>query len=80
MIDPDNPVYNTLVFYFIFVFTLLIVKPKFMYCDKNKKFKQFGFGDNQTMLSFPVMCITSGILFYMLFLWISVVSNFIKEK
>ena len=73
IINPYNPVTNALIFYVIFVLILLIVKPKFLYSDKNKKFKQFGCRKDQTLLSFPVIAIIAGIFFYMIFSSLEVV-------
>lgn len=70
-IDPETPVYNTIVFYIMIVISLLIIRPKFMYDEENKIFKSFGNNENQTLLSFPLVSIGSGILLYLLFLVIS---------
>ena len=39
IINPDNPVYNTVIFYILINSILLLAKPNFMYCNKVNKFK-----------------------------------------
>lgn len=80
LIDPANPLYNTIVFYIIIVVVLLISKPEFMYCDKTKRFKTFGIGKNQSILSFPVMCFASVILLYFIFLSIDILNNCLETR
>ena len=80
VLDPDTPIYNTIIFYILIVCTLLIIRPKFMYCRKSKRFKSFGFGKNQTLLAFPFISISSGIILYMIFLWISILYSFLNKK
>lgn len=71
MLKPNNPVYNTLIIYIIVISVLLIVRPEAMYNRQNGKFKTFGFGEGQSMLSFPTVAIGSGVMLYGLFLLIS---------
>jgi Ca2+/H+ antiporter len=79
IIDPKNPVFNAIVFYILIICIILIIKPKFMYCYKTKKFKPFGFGDKQTFMSFSVITVGTGILLYMLFLWIEIIFDYLNE-
>jgi uncharacterized membrane protein len=65
--NPYTPVYNAIVFYILIIIIILITKPRFLYSHKDKKFKQFGCKPNQTLLSFPVVCILMGIILYMSF-------------
>lgn len=80
IIDPSTPVYNTIIFYILIVCIILITKPNFMYCYKSKKFKSFGLNDNQTMLSFPIVAIGSGIILYMIFLMVQIMCKYLDEK
>lgn len=80
IIDPSKPLYNTIVFYILVVCILLIIKPSFMYCYKTKQFKSFGTtNSSQTMLSFPLIAIGSGIALYMLFLTIHILCQYLDE-
>lgn len=72
LLDPLNPVYNTVVVYIIIISIILIIKPESMYCKKTDTFKPFGLNDNQTIMSFPVVIMGSGVLLYTLFLTVSV--------
>ena len=78
LINPDNPVYNTIIFYILITCIILITKPKFMYCYKTNKFKPFGCGKKQTLLSFPTVSIGSGILLYILFLGVEIVHDYLS--
>lgn len=80
VLDPTTPIYNTLIFYILLVCIFLIIRPKFMYCYKTKRFKPFGTGKDQTLLSFPFISIGSGIILYMIFLWISILYNIVEKK
>lgn len=79
-IDPQNPVYNAIIFYILIVSIILIIKPSRMYCYKNKKFKSFGFNENQTLISFSVVTTIIGIFLYMFFLWIEIIYKLIIKN
>lgn len=79
MISPNQPVYNTVIFYIIIVCIILLIKPNFMYCHKTKQFKAFGCNKNQTLTSFPVVCISTGIVLYMIFLWIKIMNQYLNK-
>ena len=72
VINPTTPVYNTIFFYIILVCIILIIKPKYMYNQKTRRFKSFGCGEGKTLLSFPVICISTGIALYMTFLLVKI--------
>lgn len=74
-IDPNTPLYNTIIFYILFITLILITKPEFMYSNKQKRFKAFGCGKDQTLFAFPLVCVGSGIALYTLFLLISIFSS-----
>ena len=76
----SSPIYNTILFYILFVAIILFIKPKFIYCHKTKKFKQFGCNKNQTLLCFPVVCITSVIIFYFIFLVIHIICHYFDKN
>ena len=80
LLNPENPVYNTIIFYILITCVLLVVKPKFMYCHKTNKFKSFGLEKKQTLFSFPVISISSGILLYLLFLGIEIIHNYLSKS
>lgn len=76
----SGPVYNTILFYILFIAVILFIKPKFIYCHKTKKFKSFGCNKNQTLMSFPVICILSVITFYFIFLTIHIICYYLDKK
>jgi len=51
-----------------------------MYCDKTKKFKSFGCGKDQTILCFPIICLTSVIVFYLIFLTVDILGNYLNDS
>lgn len=65
--DICNPLYSAIIVYIILIVFIVIIKPKFMYDDKAKKFKPFGSGTNETLLSFPVVAIISAVIIYISF-------------
>lgn len=75
----SSPIYNTILFYILLVTLILILKPSSMYCDKTKRFKSFGCGRDQTILCFPIICLTSVIIFYFIFLMIEIISGYLDK-
>jgi hypothetical protein len=45
-----------------------------MYCTKKNKFKEFGFDKDKTLLSFPFTTIFTGIILYILFAMVDIIS------
>jgi hypothetical protein len=79
IVNPESPVYNAIIFYILIICVIIITKPEFMYCIKSNKFKSFGFGDGQTLLSFPVISIGSGIVLYIFFLFFEILHYYLLE-
>jgi len=75
----SSPVYNTILFYILLVTIILVLKPSNMYCQKTKRFKSFGCGKNQTLLCFPIVCITAVIVFYFIFLMVEIISGYLDN-
>lgn len=78
-IDPQSPVYNTILFYIFIILILVFFKPNFMYCDKTKKFKSFGLGEDKTLFSFPLVCITCVISLYLVFLTVEILNGYLDS-
>lgn len=76
----SSPAYNTILFYIVFIAIILFTKPESIYCHKTKKFKSFGCKKNQTLISFPVICIVSVIIFYFIFLLIHIIDYYLDKK
>lgn len=79
MLSPQTPVMNTIIFYIIAVILLIIIKPEIIYNNKTNEFKTFGSGENKTLLPFPVVCISIGIMLYMIFLLIKILYAYIHK-
>lgn len=78
--DPYRPAYNTIIVFVILTIIVLIIKPTFMYDYENKKLKQFGCGQDQTLLSFPLFSISCAIIIYIIFSSIEIIYNIIDNK
>lgn len=76
----SSPVYNTILFYILLITIILVLKPENMYCQKTKRFKSFGCGKNQTLFCFPIVCITSVIIFYFIFLTVEIISEYLDTS
>ena len=48
-----------------------------MYCYKKKKFKSFGLGDDQSLVCFPIVCISAVIIFYFIFLMVEIINGYL---
>ena len=79
ILSPSNPVYNTIIIYLLLICIILLTKPDFMFCKKTNKFKTFGLGENQTLLSFPTISIFSCVILYVFFFGINIMHNFLTE-
>lgn len=75
-----SPVYNTILFYILLVTLILVLKPAFMYCNKTKKFKPFGCGEGHTLACFPIVILTSVIVFYLIFLMIEIINDYLENS
>ena len=73
----SSPICNTIIFYILLIIMILIFKPDIMYCSKTNKFKSFGCGKNQTIFCFPIVCLSSVVLLYLLFLMIDVLYEYL---
>lgn len=75
----SNPVYNAIIFYVLFVIIILLIKPNFMYCDKNKKFKSFGLSEGRSLVCFPIVCVTMAIILYLIFLVVDILCCYLDK-
>ena len=79
MLFGSSPIYNAILFYILFVIIILIIKPNVMYDHKTKKFKAFGCGENQTLFAFPIVSLSSAVIFYIIFLIGSVLNDYLDK-
>lgn len=75
MIFDSDPLYNSILFYILFIVLIILLKPKFLFCKKSNQMKSFGFGKNQTIFCFPLVCIMSIVIFYIVFLGLDIVNK-----
>lgn len=75
ILRPSNPLYNSVIFYLLSIILIVIIKPEFMYDKKRRKFKQFGTGRRQTILTLPMISIILAIIIYIIFAYIAKTYN-----
>ena len=75
LLNPTNPLINTIITYITTICLLLYTKPKIIYDKKTKKFKQFGIGKGCTIFSLPILSIILAVILYIIFLWIDKLNN-----
>jgi len=69
LLNPTNPLINTIITYIITITLLLYTKPKIIYDKKTKKFKQFGLNKGKSILSLPILVILIAIIYYIFFFY-----------
>lgn len=69
LLNPLNPLMNTIIFYVITILLLLYYKPKLIYDKKTKKFKQFGLNKGKSILCLPILSILISIIYYIFFFY-----------
>ena len=68
LLNPLNPLLNSIIVYIILVLLLIYSKPSVIYDKKTKKFKQFGMQKGKSILSLPILAILIAIITYVIFL------------
>jgi hypothetical protein len=72
LINPLNPLFNSILVYIIIILLLIYNKPNIIYDKKTKKFKQFGMTHGKSIMSLPVLAIIISIVTYIIFFYISI--------
>ncbi len=80
MLFGASPIYNAILFYILFIIIILLLKPSIMYDQHTKKFKPFGCSDGQTLFAFPIVSLSSAVIFYIIFLVGSILNNYLDSK
>ena len=70
LLNPLNPLINSIVVYIILILLLIYNKPSIIYNKKTKKFKQFGMAEGKSVLSLPILAILLSIIIYIIFSYI----------
>ena len=70
MLNPLNPLYNSLLTYIIIIIILIFYKPNIIYDKKLKKFKQFGVDKNSSLLPLPILSLIIAIIVYIFYSYI----------
>jgi predicted MFS family arabinose efflux permease len=70
MLDPLNPLYNSLLTYIFIIILLILYKPNIIYNKKSKKFKQFGVNKDSSLLPLPILSLLTAIIVYVVFSYI----------
>ena len=80
MLFGASPVYNAILFYILFVIILLVLKPSSMYNHNTKKFRSFGCSEGQTLFAFPIVALSSAVIFYIIFLVSGILNNYLDNQ
>lgn len=70
-VDIDRVLYLSIFLYIILMALIIFTKPRLMYDEQNKKLRCFGFDDDETLLSLPIvgillsMCVYITIIAYL---------------
>lgn len=59
-------IYYAILMYIFIILGLYLFKPDFIYNNKKKVFKEFGFDDDKTPFSLPIIAIIIAIVIYMI--------------
>jgi hypothetical protein len=62
-----SPANSAIIVYIIIIIIISITKPIFVYDHVNKKFRDFGFGNDKTILSLPFLSLFLAIFLYLIF-------------
>ena len=79
MLFGSSPIYNAILFYILFIIIILVIKPNIMYDQNTKKFKPFGCSDGQTLFAFPIVALSSAVIFYIIFLIGSILNSYLDS-
>ena len=71
LLNPLNPLLNSIIIYIITIVLLLYNKPEIIYDKKIKKFKQFGLNKGKSILSLPILAILLSIVIYIIFFYVA---------
>lgn len=74
----DKVLYISIIAYVFTMISIIVIKPSFMYDKRNSKFKSFGIDENETLLSIPIIGLTTSILIYFLVIAYTVLLRIIK--
>lgn len=73
-------IYYAILLYIFIILSLYLYKPDVIYCHKKKLFKEFGFENNKTPFSLPIIAIVMAILIYMILSQFATSDKQIKEN
>ena len=66
----SNPLFDSVKLYILVMLILILIKPKFLYSKKNKKYKKFGYKKNQTLYTLPILSVIIAVIIYIFVLLI----------
>ncbi len=67
LLNPLNPLLNSIIVYIIIIVLLLYNKPNIIYDKKTKRFKQFGMDKGKSIMSLPVLALITAMCVYLFF-------------
>jgi hypothetical protein len=80
MIFKSNNLLNAIILYICIIILIIYTKPNFLYDNKTKKFKEFGFNDEKkTIITFQMLSILIAILSYVFIAYIKNINQLKKN-
>lgn len=62
--NSHSPVFSAIIIYIIIILIIAITKPNFLYDHDTKKFKEFGFSNNQSIITLTSLGIALSFVIY----------------
>ena len=59
-----SPAFSAIIIYIIFILIIIILKPNIIYDHQNKKFREFGFSGDKSMVTLMILGIISSFIIY----------------
>lgn len=63
----NGKIYNTIIFFIIIIILIYSIKPNFLYNSSTSSFRSFGFGEDETIFTLPVVAIILALILYFIF-------------
>ena len=76
--NKEKILYASIIIYIIVMITIIFIKPNFIYDNNEKKFKSFGFDNDKTIFTMPVLSLTICVAIYMILLIYAIVIKKLK--
>lgn len=73
-VNIDHVLYVSITLYIIFMMGIMLIKPRLMFNDQTKHLRNFGFDDDETLFSLPLLGTLLSICIYMVIMTYNVLT------